>query len=124
METNSNSISMTRQDLILKIISLYPDTFRADRPEHVHSWVEMYEKAIKKSWNMEKLMWYFATNYKSTTVPPPPSFFYAYREDVRPQTKRYEQELPNWTPEEIEASIKAREKFMSQMKDLLYDKSI
>lgn len=73
---------------------------------------------------MEKLMWYFATNYKSTTVPPPPSFFYAYREDVRPQTKRYEQELPNWTPEEIEASIKAREKFMSQMKDLLYDKSI
>lgn len=117
-QSYGSTTKMTRQDLILKIISLYPDTFRADRPDHVQSWVEMYEKAIRRNWDMEKLMWFFATNYKSTTVPPPPSFFYAYKEDVRPRTRPMVEEPPVMTAEEIEASRKAREEFFRKFKEL------
>lgn len=120
MEMPSN---LSRKDLILKIISLYPDTFRADRQEHVQAWVEMYEKAIRKDWNMDKLMRYFATDYKSTVVPPPPSFFYAYREDVC--QKKYErQEIPVLTQEERRQNTIAYEKFKEDCKKLLYKKSI
>lgn len=116
MEQCSNSSKMTRQDLILKIISLYPDTFKAERPEHVQSWVEMYEKAIKKNWDMERLMWFFATNYKSTVIPPAPSFFYSYKEDVKGETKS--EPVPELTEEELVQSKVAKEKFLKDMEEL------
>lgn len=111
------SSNLTRQGLILKIISLYPDTFRADRQEHVQAWVEMYEKAIKKNWDMDKLMWYFATNYKSTVVPPPPSFFYAYKEDVCPK-KAIQEEPPELTEEQKKANYVAYQKFKENFSTL------
>ena len=106
----------SRKDLILKIISLYPDTFRADRPEHVQSWVEMYEKAIRKNWDMEKLMYFFATQYKSTVVPPPPSFFFEYRECVKPMTSYEKIEPP--TEEELEERKLAKEKCSKIIEEL------
>ena len=114
MEQNSHL--MTRKELILKIISLYPDTFREDRPEHVQSWVEMYERAIKKNWNMEKLMFFFATQYKSTVVPPSPSFFYEYREVVKPEPTAPPVRVR--TPEEQKQDEIARKNFIKQMKEL------
>lgn len=111
-----NSHLMTRKELILKIISLYPDTFREDRPEHVQSWVEMYERAIKKNWNMEKLMFFFATQYKSTVVPPSPSFFYEYREVVKPEPTA--PPIKVRTPEEQKQDEIARKNFIKQMKEL------
>lgn len=108
---------MNRQELILKIISLYPDTFREDRPEHVQAWVEMYEKAIHKDWDMDKLMYLFSTQYKSTVVPPAPSFFFEFRTSVKPEPKPKEPEPPP-TPEEIKAREEAMLKFKEQMEKL------
>lgn len=110
---------MDRKDFILKIISLYPDTFREDRPEHVQAWVEMYEKAIPRYWDMDKLLYIFATNYKSTTVPPHPSFFYEYRNEVRPELKQKVVE-PSiiQTPEEEEACRKKMKEINLMMQDL------
>lgn len=115
---NSNSNKMTRRDLILTIINLYPDTFRSDRPEHVQAWVEIYEKAIPSNWDMDKLLYHFATCYKSTVVPPHPSFFYDFRNDVRPQAKSQSLEPFVQTPEEEEACRKKVEEYGRRLREL------
>lgn len=115
---------MTRKDLILKIISLYPDTFREDRPEHVQAWVEIYEKAIPSTWDMDKLMYRFATTYKSTVVPPHPSFFFEFRNDVRPQPKPEPIERVENTPEQEEAIKKRMQEFRQTINGLALSKDI
>lgn len=110
---------MERHEFIQKIIELYPHTFNEDRVDHVQAWVEMYEKALPKSWDFQKLMWYFATEYKSTTSPPPPSFFYSFANSVRPKEKpqALEPAKPP-TPEEEEARKKAMEKFFKNCREM------
>ena len=104
---------MNRQEFIQKIIELYPDTFRADRVEHIQAWIEMYEKAINKNWDMDKLMWYFSTEYKSTVVPPAPSFFFQFRSSVRkPVVQKIEVEEPS--EEELKAREEAKAKFFKK----------
>ena len=107
---------MNRQEFIQKIIELYPDTFKPDRVEHIQAWVEMYEKALPKNWNMDKLMWYFSTEYKSTVVPPAPSFFYQFRNDVKPPKK--EEPIVQMTPEEQEECEKARLRAKEMLKHI------
>lgn len=106
---------MNRQEFIQKIIELYPDTFKTDRVAHIQAWIEMYEKAIPKNWNMDKLMWYFSTEYKSTVIPPAPSFFYQFRADVKPP-KPKEPEI-RLTEEEEKECEKAR----IRAKEMLYN---
>lgn len=108
---------MNRQEFIQKIIELYPDTFKADRVKHIQAWVEMYEKAMKKDWNYDKLMWYFSTEYKSTVVPPPPSFFYQFRADVRVEKNEPPVVYIPPTEEELERIREAKKRFFEQLEE-------
>lgn len=112
---------MERHEFIQKIIELYPDTFKAERLGHVQAWVEMYEKALPKSWDFDKLMWYFATQYKSTVAPPHPSFFFSFANDVKPSPRNLIIENPEekLTPEEEEAKNLKRKKFFSDYRKLI-----
>ena len=109
---------MERQEFIQKIIELYPDTFKEDRVQHVQAWVEIYEKALPKSWDFDKLMWYFSTEYKSTVVPPHPSFFYSYRNSVKPEEKPVVIRERPLTPEEQEANDKAIKEFFQKCRKI------
>lgn len=110
---------MERHEFIQKIIELYPDTFKEERINHVQAWVEMYERALPKSWDFDKLMWYFATEYKSTIAPPHPSFFYSFASNVRPPSKPPTPEPAKpLTPDEEEARKKAMEKFFENRRKL------
>lgn len=113
---------MERHEFIQKIIELYPDTFKGDRLGHVQAWVEMYEKALPKSWDFNRLMWYFATEYKSTIAPPPPSFFYSFRNDVKPKEKAVEKEPVD--PLEKKACEIARKKYLMMTKNLVQAKEL
>lgn len=111
---------MERHEFIQKIIELYPDTFKVGRVGHVQAWVEMYEKALPKSWDFDRLMWHFATEYKSTTIPPHPSFFYAFRNDVKPERKMliYDNNEKKLSPEQEKANKIAMENFFSKCKEI------
>lgn len=106
---------MNRQEFIQKIIELYPDTFKADRVEHIQAWVDMYEKAMSKNWDYDKLMWYFSTEYKSTVVPPAPSFFYQFKSNVKKQ-KDYIPEVNEFSEEELRQCEIAKAKFFEEFK--------
>ena len=114
---------MNRQEFIQKIIELYPDTFKSDRVGHIQAWIEMYEKAIKKNWDFDKLMWYFSTEYKSTVIPPAPSFFFQYRMSVcRPKEHKIEvREEP--TEEEKRACEEAKAKFFAKFEQWKKERS-
>lgn len=108
---------MNRQEFIQKIIELYPDTFRPDRVSHIQAWVEMYENALNKNWDYDKLMRIFAVEYKSTVVPPAPSFFYQFKSTVYvPKPKVVEKVVQ--TPEEIEACEQAKARFFEKFRKL------
>ena len=109
---------MERHEFIQKIIELYPDTFKEDRVEHVQAWVDIYERALPKSWDFDKLMWYFSTEYKSTIAPPHPSFFFTYRNDVRPESRAKNEQPKELTLEEKKAREEAKEKFFEQMRKM------
>ena len=113
---------MERHEFIQKIIELYPDTFKEERISHVQAWVEMYERALPKSWNFDKLMWYFATEYKSTVAPPPPSFFFNYRNEVKPEEKRVQKKVID--PIEQEACERAHKKYLMMTKNLAMAKGL
>ena len=104
---------MNRQEFIQKIIELYPDTFKSDRVSHIQAWVEMYEKAMSKNWDYDKLLRIFAVEYKSTVVPPPPSFFYQFSQTVRKPVERKVERIV-LTPEEEEECEKAKAKFFKK----------
>ncbi len=114
---------MNRQEFIQKIIELYPDTFRADRVRHIQAWIEMYEKAINKNWDMDKLMWYFSTEYKSTVVPPAPSFFYQFRADVRKPVEK-KVEIEKITEEELKAREEAKARFFAKFEKLKKERGL
>ena len=110
---------MERHEFIQKIIELYPDTFKEERISHVQAWVEMYERALPKSWDFDKLMWYFATEYKSTIAPPHPSFFYSFASNVRPSEKNQTPEpAKTLTPEEKKACEETIEKIKANFRKL------
>lgn len=103
-------------------MGLYPDTFKTDNKKHFQSWVDRYKNAIPENWNFDKLMWYFDTQYKSTVIPPHPSFFFAYKEDVRPR-KDY-QPQKTLSKEEQKQSQEAYKEFKKRLNEMIFKKAI
>ena len=112
---------MNRNEFISIIMSLYPDTFKPENKRHYQLWIDRYKNAISDKWDFDKLMWYFDTEYKSTVTPPHPSFFYAYKENVKPEPKKVKTEL---TEQEKKESHLAFLKFQKDFKKLAQNKSI
>lgn len=113
---------MNRNQFISTIMGLYPDTFKVENKKHFQSWVDRYKNAIPENWNFDKLMWYFDTQYKSTVIPPHPSFFFAYKEEVRIR-KDYQPPKP-LTEEEQKQSQKAYKEFKEKLNNIIFSKTI
>ena len=112
---------MNRTEFIKTIMELYPRTFNKENPIHYQSWIDRYKNAIPESWDFNRLMWHFETKWTSVTEPPPPSFFYKFKEDVKAEIKK---EMPKLTPKQIEESRKSYEKFKEDLKMLVNSKTI
>lgn len=80
---------------------LYPDTFKPERKEHFQGWLDRYKAAIGNNWDYDKLMYFFDTHYKSTTIPPHPSFFKEFKSEVVIQKPK---------PKPVEMSVEEKEK--------------
>lgn len=113
---------MNRNEFIETIMSLYPDTFKSENERHFQLWIDRYKSAISANWDFDKLMKYFDREYKSTIVPPHPSFFYQFKESVRSRAK--EQSIKKLTPEEVKKSEEAFKKFQEKMRVTLKGKII
>lgn len=112
---------MDRTEFIKTIMDLYPRVFDINRPKQFQGWIDRYKNAIPENWDFKRLMWYFETKWTSVIEPPPPSFFYKFKEDVKPETKREEIKM---TKEEIEESLKSFQLFKENLKHLATSKDI
>ena len=113
---------MNRNQFISTIMGLYPDTFKPENKKHFQNWVDRYKNAISEHWNFDKLMWYFDTQYKSTVIPPHPSFFYSFKSEVQP--KQYYTPPQPLTDEEKKQSAIAFKMIKEKIKSLATQKSI
>ena len=105
---------MNRTQFIKTIMELYPNTFHPDNVKQFTGWVERYKKALPESWDFDKLLYFFDTKWQSTVIPPHPSFFLEFREDVRPPKKIVQTE-----PVNIEENRKNFLIFQEKMKKLI-----
>lgn len=112
---------MNRTEFIKSLMDLYPRTFDKAKPLQYQGWIDRYKNAIPENWDFKKLMWHFETKWHSVIEPPPPSFFYKFKEDVKPEKKYQKIEL---TPEEIEKSNEGYKKFKDKLKYLIKEKSL
>lgn len=113
---------MNRNEFIEIIMSLYPDTFKPENEKHFQLWIDRYKSAIPATRDFDKLMKYFDQEYKSTIVPPHPSFFYQYKESIKPKVKQ--QGIKKLTPEEQKRSKEAFKKFQEKMRETIKNKLI
>lgn len=112
---------MDRTEFIKTIMDLYPRTFDKQRPAQYQGWIDRYKNAIPENWDFKKLLWNFETKWTSVIEPPPPSFFYKFKEDVKPEIKKEEIKL---STEEIEKSKESYKKFKENLKNLVNSKTI
>lgn len=112
---------MNRAEFIKEIMTLYPRIFNPENPKQYQGWIDRYKNAIPENWDFKKLMWHFETKWTSVIEPPPPSFFYKFKEDVKPEIKIEHYKM---TPEEIEESKKGYEKFKKNLDDLIKNKTL
>lgn len=115
---------MNRAEFIKQIMDLYPGTFKKDNIDQYQGWINRYKNAMPESWNFDKLMWYFDTNWNSTVVPPHPSFFRKFREDVKPiKTYSLEEEI-QMTEEEKAIAHESFLEFQKKLKELSDNKTL
>lgn len=112
---------MDRTQFIKTIMELYPRIFDKSKPEQFQNWIDRYKNAIPENWNFEKLMWHFETKWHSVIEPPPPAFFFKFKEDVKPIEKK---EIIRMTEEEIRESREGYKKFKESLKKLIAEKSM
>lgn len=77
---------MNRSQFIRTIMELYPGTFKQENKAQYQGWINRYQSAIGEDWDFEKLLKIFDREWKSTVVPPHPSFFIEFKSDVKPST--------------------------------------
>lgn len=117
---------MNRSEFIKGIMDLYPNTFKKDNPAQYQGWINRYKNAIPENWDFNKLMWYFDNDWTSTIVPPHPSFFRKYREDVKPR-ETYQpvvEAVENLSEEEKIECENKRKEIREKMKQFMNDKML
>lgn len=74
---------MKRIEFIQTIMELYPNTFHIDNEKQFKGWVTRYKQALPENIDYDKLLKIFDREWKSTVVPPHPSFFLEFYKDVK-----------------------------------------
>lgn len=114
---------MNRSEFIKSIMDLYPGTFNKTNPEQYQGWINRYKNAIPENWDFDKLMWYFDNDWNSTIVPPHPSFFRKYSENVKPTKSIIEPKI-EITKEQQKENEENFRKFQEKVKNILKNKTI
>ena len=104
---------MNRSEFIQTIMELYPNTFHPDNKAQYQGWINRYKSALPESWNYDKLLKIFDNRWQSTVVPPHPSFFLEFSEDVRPPKIRKIEPAVN--KEETRKNFQEFQKKMSEL---------
>lgn len=91
---------MNRSEFIQTIMELYPNTFHEENVKQYSGWIQRYKQALPENLNFDKLLKLFDQNWKSTVIPPHPSFFLEFWNDIKPEKKIKQIEKIELTPEE------------------------
>lgn len=114
---------MNRMQFIQTIMELYPNTFKPDNEKQFKGWVNRYKKALPEDWDFDKLLMFFDTKWQSTVVPPHPSFFLEFKNDVRPERKRIQKVVPI-SQEQKEANMQKFKEFGEKLRKLVEENKI
>ena len=103
---------MNRIQFIQTIMELYPNTFHPDNERQFIGWVNRYKQALPENLNYDKLLKIFDKEWKSTVVPPHPSFFLEFYKDVKIDKPKKVEEIQEQEPIDIEKFKEIRAKLI------------
>ena len=115
---------MNRMEFIQTIMELYPNTFHLDNEKQFKGWVKRYKQALPENLNFDKLLKIFDQNWKSTVVPPHPSFFLEFWNDVKPEKKIERIKEVELTEEEKAINLQKFKEFGEKLKKLSEDSTL
>lgn len=115
---------MNRSEFIQTIMELYPNTFHEENVKQYSGWIQRYKQTLPENLNFDKLMKLFDQNWKSTVIPPHPSFFLEFWNDVKPERKRPIIEKIELTEEEKAINLQKFKEFGEKLKKLSEDSTL